>query len=177
MTCDTATIDLAIWKRRDEALPIAHTRMKKLLPWLAIISLLAGCAEFDTRVAQKTNLGNLQHIYVQHLLTDGRGIDQIIARELRRLGYDASAGPLTLMPADTEVVLLYQDRWTYDFTTYMIEIDMQLKTAHSDRLIAEGRSFRPSVLGNSPVDLIDQIVNKWFKPHVPPVPQTPPAAS
>jgi hypothetical protein len=151
--------------------------MNRLFPWFAIVALLAGCAQFDTRVARKTDLGEFKHIYVQHLLTDGRGIDEIIARELRRLGYDASAGPLTLMPQNAEVIVAYQDRWTFDFTTYMIEIDMQVKTARSDRLLAEGRSFRPSLVGNSPVELIDQILNKWFKPHVPPVPQTPSPAN
>jgi hypothetical protein len=55
----------------------------------------------------------------------------------------------------------------------MIEIDMQLQTARSGRLLAEGRSFHPSFLGNAPVRLIDEILYKWFKPHVPPVPQTP----
>jgi hypothetical protein len=150
--------------------------MNRLLLWLAIVPLLAGCAEINTRVALKADLGHFQHIYVQHLLTDGRGVDEIIAKELRGLGYDASAGPITMMPKNAEVIVFYQDRWTFDFTTYMIEIDMQLKTAHSDRLLAEGRSFRPSVVGNSPVVLIDEILTRWFKPHVPPVPQTPPAA-
>jgi hypothetical protein len=147
--------------------------MNKLLLWLAVALLLAGCAQVSTRVAQKSNLSEYKHIYVQHLLTDSRGIDELIARELRGLGYDASAGPLTLMPQNTEVVLLYQDHWNSDFTTYMIEIDMQLQTARSGRLLAEGRSFHPSFLGNAPVRLIDEILYKWFKPHVPPVPQTP----
>jgi hypothetical protein len=147
--------------------------MNKLFLWLSVVPLLAGCSQLSTRVAQKTNLGDFQHVYVQHLLTDSRGIDELIARELRRLGYDASAGPLTLMPKNAEIVVLYEDHWNSDFTTYMIEIDMQVQTAHSGRLLAEGRSYRPSFTGNPPVKLIDEVLKKWFKPHVPPVPQTP----
>jgi hypothetical protein len=148
--------------------------MKKLLLGLAIVLLLAGCAEFNSRVTPSAKLGGYQHIFVQHSLADGRGLDGIIAQELRRLGYDAAAGPLTLMPKNTELVLLYQDRWSWDFTTYMIELNMQVMTAHSGRMLAEAHTFRPSLVGHPPVQLIDQILDNWFKPRVPSVPQTPP---
>jgi hypothetical protein len=148
--------------------------MNKLLLGFATVLLLAGCAEFSSRTTPSAKLGSYQHIYVQHSLTDGRGLDGVIAQELQRLGYDASAGPLTLMPKNTELVLLYQDRWSWDFTTYMIELNMQVMTAHSGRMLAEARTFRPSLVGHPPVQLVDQILNNWFKPHVPSVPQTPP---
>jgi len=154
--------------------PVTRVRMNRLLPLLAIVSLLAGCAEFSSRVVPTVKLGSYQHVYVQHSLTDGRGLDGIIAQELRRLGYDAGAGPLTLMPKNTELIVMYQDRWSWDFTTYMIELDMQVMTAHSGRMLADARTFRPSILGHAPVELIDQILDKWFKPRVPSVPQTPP---
>jgi hypothetical protein len=51
---------------------------------------------------------------------------------------------------------------------------MQVMTAHSGRMLAEAHTFRPSLVGHPPVQLIDQILDNWFKPRVPSVPQTPP---
>jgi hypothetical protein len=147
--------------------------MKKILLWLGIVPLLAGCGHVESRTAPKANLSHYEHVYVKHLLTDGRGMDELIARELRRLGYDASAGPITLMPKNAEVVIVYQDHWNFDFTNYMIGIDLQVMTAYSGKLLADASSFHPSFTGNSPAELVDELLKPWFKPHVPPVPQTP----
>jgi hypothetical protein len=121
------------------------------------------------------DLRRFRHVYVQHLLTDGRGIDELIARELRQRGYEASAGPVQLMPRDTEVIVVYLDRWTYDFTEYLIRIDLQVRTNRTDKLIAEGYYNRPSVTGNSPVEMIDHVLDKLFQPRGPALPPPPEA--
>ena len=103
------------------------------------------------------------------------GCDQLIARELRRRGYEASAGPIQLMPARTDAIVLYQDRWTFDFTDYMVRLDLQVRTTQTDRLVAEGYFERPSLFGNSPVDMVDHVLAKLFKPRGPAQPDPPPA--
>jgi hypothetical protein len=130
---------------------------------------IAGCSHMDSKTASNVDLSHYDHVFVQHLLTDGRGIDQIIARELRRRGYDAIAGPLTMITKNAEIIVAYEDHWNFDFTNYMIQIDLQVRKARTDTLLATATYFRPSVMGRSPVEMIDAVLNKLFKTKGPPV--------
>ena len=148
--------------------------MKNLRLLLLLLPLLAACSHVTTRTAEHVDLGSYHHIYVEHLLTDGPSVGQIIARQLRQRGYDALAGPLTLMPPNTELIVGYLDQWNFDFTYYLIEIDLQVRTAHGDKLLATGRHFRPSVTGKSPAAMVDAVLDKLFKPIGPALPEPAP---
>ena len=141
--------------------------MKSSLRQFALLSglalLLAGCST-KVQVAPGSHPERLHHIFVEHLLSDGHNIDELIARELRRLGYDASAGALTMMPDGTEAILAYQPEWTSDLTTYMIELDVAVREAKTGREIAVSRVFRPSVTSNDPTTMIQRAIDKIFLP-------------
>jgi hypothetical protein len=99
--------------------------------------------------------GSYKHIFVEHRLPDSYGVADEMARQLREMGYDASAGALTMMPPDAELIVSYEDMWTWDFNTYMIEIDAQVRTARGDKILAVGHYFRPSMVFGHPPCLDD----------------------
>ncbi len=132
---------------------------------LAGCVLAAGCSHINTRSLPNANLGGHKHIFVEHRLPDSYGVADEIARQLRAMGYDASSGALTMMPPDTELIVSYDDMWTWDFNNYMIEIDMGVRTARGEKTIAVGHYFRPSMIfGHPPADMIHELVVKLFKP-------------
>ncbi len=149
--------------------------MRRTALALLILPFLAACSHIATRTASQVDTTHFKRVYVQHLLTDGKGIDQLIARELRKRGYDASAGPIQLMPAGTDALILYQDRWTFDFTDYLIRLDLEVRNTQGDKLLAEGYLDKPSVAGNNPVDMVDKLLDRLFKPRGPAFPTPPPA--
>jgi len=101
---------------------------------------------------------------VEHRLADSYGIADEMARQLREMGYDASAGALTMMPGEAELIVSYQDMWTWDFNTYMIEIDVQVRSARTDKILAVGHYYRPSmVFGHPPASMIHEMLVKLFK--------------
>jgi hypothetical protein len=131
---------------------------------LAACALGAGCAHINTRSIPNANLGVHKHIFVEHRLPDTYGVADEMARQLREMGYDASSGALTMMPPDTELIVSYDDMWTWDFNNYMIEIDMQVRTARGDKTLAVGHYFRPSmVFGHPPEAMIHELLVKLFK--------------
>ncbi|HEY3755626.1 MAG TPA: hypothetical protein VGL42_05710 [Opitutaceae bacterium] len=150
--------------------------MTKRIALIAAILCLSGCAVVSTREAPRANLGNLKHIFVVHLLTDGRGIDATITRELRRRGYDATYGSAPEMPDNAEVRILYEDRWTSDFTTYLNSIRFEIRTARTDYPLAIGSASRPSIFGQDPAVIIDKVLFKLFPAH-PPLPPLPPRSN
>lgn len=134
--------------------------------------LLAGCSNFSTRTAASLQPKRINHVYVEHRLADGRNLDQLIAAELRRRGYDATGGPATMMPDGEEAIVSYVDTWSDDFTIYLIELDVDVRDAKSGVVIGTGKYFKPSVIGTNPEQMIAKVLDKIFPPHVPPVATT-----
>jgi hypothetical protein len=126
-------------------------------PWLA------GCGHINTRSfpkatspATSTSSSSTAGGQLRRRRRDGAPAEE--------MGYDASAGALTMMPPDTELIVSYDDMWTWDFNNYMIEIDMQVRTARGDKILAVGHYFRPSmVFGHPPADMIHELLVKLFK--------------
>jgi hypothetical protein len=98
----------------------------------------------------------------------------MIARNLRQRGYHAIAGPHTMLTPDTEIIVTYEDHWNFDLTTYMIEIDMEVRENRTGTLLATAVYFKPSLIGHTPAEMVDAVLNKLFKPKGAPIPEPPP---
>src|SRR5437773_2641786 len=117
--------------------------MNRLLPLAtALVALVAGCSSVNTRSV--VDLAAFKHIYIVHRLTDDKRIDDLLVHELQRLGHEASSGPLTLLPENASAVLTYDDRWEWDFKSYLIELKLGLHTARTEKKLADGRYYQPT---------------------------------
>jgi hypothetical protein len=132
-----------------------------LLSALSFVALLAGCSSLNTRAV--TDLAPFKHIYVVHRLTDDRHIDDLLAQELQRLGHDASCGPLTMLPENADAVLTYVDRWDGDFKTHLVDLDVELRTARSDKKLAEGSYLQPTPKPKPPAEVVHDLLVSLFK--------------
>ena len=137
--------------------------MKKYFPLLVSTLLLAACSSTSIQRQSGANLTRFKKIYVEHRLADGRGIDQLIVQELSRLGYDAASGPLTMTPPDTEAVLTYVDEWNWDFTLYMIDLDVQVRDARTGQILANAHYDHPAMSGKSPAGMVKADIDPLFK--------------
>jgi hypothetical protein len=84
-------------------------------------------------------------------------------QELRRLGYEASSGPLTMTPENTEAVLTYVDEWNWDFTLYMIDLDVQVRDARTGKILAAARYHHPAMGGKSPAGMVQAAIDPLFQ--------------
>jgi hypothetical protein len=137
--------------------------MKKRFPLLVLTLLLAACSSLSVQKQAGANLTHFKTIYVEHRLADGRGVDQLITQELSRLGYDASSGPLTMTPPDTEAVLTYVDEWNWDFTLYMIDLGIQVRDARSGQILATAHYDHPAMKGKSPSGMVQAAIDPLFE--------------
>ena len=53
--------------------------------------------------------------------------------------------------------------WTWDFTTYMIEIDIQVRSARTDKIVAVGHYFGPHGVRPRAAEMIHELLAKLFK--------------
>jgi hypothetical protein len=128
---------------------------------LFAITLTAGCS--TTSTARKVvALDRFQKIYVESRLNDNHHLDEVFVAELRRLGRDASSGPLTMMPDNTDAILTYDARWEWDFKTYLIELNLELHTVHPRKKIADARYHQPTIRTKTAEDIVRELFGKLF---------------
>jgi hypothetical protein len=137
--------------------------MKKLFLPIALALSLTACSTLNMHRESEANLTGLKKIYVEHRLADGRGLDSLIAQELTRLGYDASNGPMTMMPDHVEAVVSYVDQWNWDFSLYMIELDIEVSDPRTSKILATVRYFHPAVAGKSPEEMVQTVIDPLFR--------------
>jgi lysyl-tRNA synthetase class I len=131
-------------------------RLSTILALLVAAIFLTGCSSVSSR--KVIDLTPFKHIYVVHRLTDDHHIDDLFVRELQSRGHDASSGPLTMMPENADAVLTYADRWEWDFKSYLIELDVELRTAHTDKKLADGRYYQPTIKTKPPAEAIHELL-------------------
>ena len=137
--------------------------MKVLAVLFAAALLLTGCSSVETHEAPKVDLNSFQHFYIEHRLTDDHHIDDLIVAELKAMGKDASAGPLTMLPDNAEAVITYQDAWEWDFKSYLIAIQINIRRARTDYPLGVGEFRQPTPIPKSPADVVHIVLTKLFK--------------
>ena len=133
---------------------------------LAIGMLFAsGCAvnRATATVSPGTHLDQSKRFYVVKLGPDERGIHELIATRLNKMGYRAQAGLEPNRPSDTDIVVTYKDKWMWDITMYMIELTITMRDPQSDFPLASGNSLHTSLTRKSPEEMVDEVLNNIFE--------------
>ncbi|MBI5690914.1 MAG: hypothetical protein HZC55_12570 [Verrucomicrobia bacterium] len=139
--------------------------MKFRHPWLcllaaAVVLATAGCSSVSAR--KVVSLDRFQRFFVERRLNENNHLDEILVAELQRLGRQASSGPLTMMPENTEVLVTYDARWTWDFKTYLIDLGVELHTVFPSKKLADGRYYQPSLRPKPPADAVRDLLGRLF---------------
>ncbi len=140
---------------------------------LVTAGLLAGCSTLDTHLEPNVDLKDLKHVYVQRNLNENHGMDALIVRALRERGIDASSGPMTLMPGTATVYFTYQDQWDWDFKDYLIALNITIRDANTDRILASVSYFRPSAIVKTPFEMVQLALKALFNQKEPSARQVP----
>ena len=129
---------------------------------MAIAVLLAGCASVSAR--KVIALDAFQHVFVEERLNDNQRLHDLFVIELRRIGREASSGPMTMMPENTDAILTYDARWQWDFKTYLIELNVELHAVRGRKKVADARYHQPTPRPKPPADVVREIVSRMFGP-------------
>ena len=132
---------------------------------LTVVAVSNGCSvtQLDADLSPGTQLSKVKKFYVVHLPEDGHDIDRLIAEQLNRMDRTATYGEKSGIPADVDAIVTYQDRWMWDITMYMIELNIQLRNPKTEIAIATGHSFRTSLGRKSPAGMVEEVLSEIFK--------------
>lgn len=125
-------------------------------------ALFAGCADVTTRSDPQVDLTRFRRFYVERRLGDDHRIDELIVHQLQLLGREASSGPLTMKPEGMDAIVTYTDRWEWDFKTYLIELNITVRNARTDKPVSFARYYQPSLKTKPPAEMIRDILTPLF---------------
>lgn len=139
--------------------------MKRLIAagLLAAAALASGCATLDASKAPGADLTKLRTFYVQRLPADERGVQKLIADRLNLMGKQSSYGDAEAPPEAVDAIVTYQDKWTWDITMYMLQLNVQVRDGQTRSVLASGSSMRPSLERKSPEGMVEEVLTEIFK--------------
>lgn len=125
---------------------------------------LTGCAsDKKATIMPGANLGAIKSYYVVHYPSDNGKVNQIICDDLISRGYQATTGGALTAPTNTDALLTYQDKWMWDFTMYMLQLDMQIRNPKTDIPMATGMAMHTSLVRRSPKEMVKEVLDEIFK--------------
>jgi hypothetical protein len=126
----------------------------------ATLLLATGCASFDANVETSADLSSYRYYFVQSNTNDDHALASSIAAALRSHGLDADHGPLTMMQDTAELIVSYDDRWTWDFKNHMLALRIVIRKAADDKPIASASFYSAASMNTDPQEVVARLVNK-----------------
>ncbi len=153
----------------------------RLLFLLGFGLLLGGCATYDAQVERGQSLTGLKRFFVVSNLNDNHALDHRIAEALKARGFEADAGPLTMMPDNNQVIITYQDRWSWDFGDHLVYLSFTARNAVTNEMVAIV-SFTATIPLHEPIpQTVGRLTDSLLNDHRPARdglrPETDPAAA
>lgn len=141
--------------------------MKRIGMWLLLIPVIlsfTACAEsLNAKKIPGADLSPLKTVYVHKLATDERGVDQLIANQLTRMGFIAASGTSETPSSAADAIVTYQDKWWWDITMYMLQLNIQIRDGQTRMVLANGQSMHTSLVRKTPQEMVEEVLNEIFK--------------
>jgi hypothetical protein len=110
-----------------------------------------------------TSLAGYKSFWVKSNLDDNHAIDRLLVQVLKGRGFQADFGPLTMMPRDTQVVVTYRDRWTWDFKDHMTSLEITMQDVRSEKQIAVASFVGPASMTAGSLEVAERLVGDLLK--------------
>lgn len=141
---------------------VHRVKLRVVAAVLVVLGLaLAGCASLQTAVAPDVDLTRHKIYFVEQNRTDDHHVASMISESLRARGLQVTHGPITMLPLAAEVIISYEDRWTWDFRTHMIGLRLTLRNAESGKALASA-TFDGATVLQEPNEVIARLIDKLF---------------
>ena len=137
--------------------------IKRFIVYGAMLSALAsmtGCAvnHATATLMADADLSKVKTVYVVHSETDKHDVDKNIQAAFKKRGIEATVGPAHPPPYDADASVTYVDKWFWDITMYMIELNVTVRSPANDFPLATGNSMHTSLTRQSPEKMTDEVV-------------------
>ena len=129
-----------------------------------LAAIVSGCAGgyASSAVMPGVDLKAYHTAYVVRHDQDTNDLHRVVASRLTELGLRSTSGPADARPADVNVVVIYEDRWTWDMAPYMLTLKIDLRDPQTNVLLASGQAYHPSLERRTPPAMVDEVLGSIF---------------
>lgn len=129
-----------------------------------IVTVMPGCAKvvIKSDADPSADLAALEKFYVVKGPEDKSDLAKIISDKLNTFGFQSTSGLDTTPPEPVDAVVTYKDRWMWDITMYMLEINIGFRDPETNFMFASGKSYRTSLARKPPAEMIDEVLRDMF---------------
>jgi hypothetical protein len=138
---------------------VKHARTAIVL--LALTALACSTALQADPIPPKLRDPSLQY-FVENHGADKRRIDRMIAQELGSRGLAAKSGLASARPTEFDVLVVYEDRWQWDMSNYLLFLRIDLRDPSTNVLLATGSSYQTSGARKPEYKVVAQIIGEMF---------------
>ena len=134
--------------------------MKPVSLLLLLVLTLSGCTAVTTHADKdrKLHLADCRRFFVLVNLNDNHGIAPSIVRALKARGLEADSGPFTMLPETAQAVVVYDDKWAWDFSTHMVQLTLGAQVPTAVRPFATVSYQNNIAFGTQLDDVVNQLV-------------------
>jgi hypothetical protein len=125
---------------------------------LLVLGLFTGCASYQAD--HQRSLTGLRDFFVLSNANDNRALDHQIAAALRARGFKVETGPITMLPDEAQVIVSYQDHWSWDFGDHLVHLQIHVRERQSTQTIATARFSTRLPTRTSTAGIVDGLVGQ-----------------
>ena len=135
---------------------------------LVMVALLGGCvSKRHAMVVPGTDLASIKNYYVVTPWGDKNSVNNLICADLKSRQLQATTGLATQAPPDAQMLVTYQDKWCWDMSTYLLQLDIQFRKPATDVPMAAGTSLRTSLARKSASAMVKEVLDEIFSKAAP----------
>jgi hypothetical protein len=136
---------------------------------LAIVLVFCGITGCSQVTGSATPGVNLSQYRTYHVVRDQQSdASDAVQKALAARGYVVTTGPETALASGTECKVLVRDHWTWDMTMYLLELQVDIINPRTGAMLAQGRSYHPSLERKSAEFMANEVVEKMYGPAAKP---------
>ena len=138
---------------------------KRTILIVALASLISmACASVSVDPLTAAARGPSAAFFVANHGSDSRGLERIIAEEIRVRGFQVTSGASAKHPASANFIVTYVDRWGWDMRTYLLEIKIEVRDTKTDLIVGSSRLYQDSLaaMGKSYEEIVREATKLIF---------------
>ena len=79
------------------------------------------------------------------------------------MGFQADSGPGSEIPNDVDAIVTYEDRWFWDLSNYMLQLNIEIRNPKTNYPLAIGESIRTSMARKNPDEMAREVLESIFQ--------------
>jgi hypothetical protein len=132
---------------------------------VVLLIATAGCStDLSSAVMPGVRLASYKSAYVACHPGDDANLCGLIAAQLARRGLTAVTSSEADQSRKADVLVTYEDRWTWDITMYLLTLRIDVRDPRTNVLLATSRVYRTSLARQGPADMVQEAVTALFVP-------------